>query len=30
MASKDMDGQALIDRAKDLMNGECNGIKSEM
>ena len=30
MAAKDMDGQALIDRAQSLMSGECKGIKSEM
>ncbi len=30
MASKDMDGQALIDRAQSLMSGECKGAKSEM
>ena len=30
MASKDMDGQALIDRVQSLMSGECKGAKSEM
>ena len=30
MASKGRDGQALIDQAKSLMNGECKGAMSKM
>ena len=30
MKSKDMDGQALIDRARGLMGGECKGASSKM
>ncbi|MGC1498259.1 MAG: TRAP transporter substrate-binding protein [Sulfitobacter sp.] len=30
MKSKDIDGQALIDQARSLMNGDCKGVTAEM
>ena len=30
MASKGLDGQALIDQAKSLMGGECKGVMADM